>query len=424
LEVIMMLTRRAVVGSAAVATTAALALGPDAAAASGHRRRARSTEGGQAVLDWEQVSFDTVYGAFGTPLVTPIPVGVPVLGFVSVAMYRAATRSAHLGNSSESAAVARAARDVLLTYYPGQAGALQAALDKTMDAIRPGQARTKGSRIGADAARDMIESRQGDHYLDGSIPYNKPATAPYWQPATVASPMAVVGPMLAPWLGSLRNLVVEAEPISGPYSLGSTAWADDYEEIRAVGNNNSAVRTPGQTATALFHNSTNSARTLGDSIIRYLGTHPLGIIETARMFAHMHGAITDSVICTWQQKRDVGFWRPFQAISGVHDDGNAGTIPQPGWTPLVINPPYSDYLSGHGCLTSPQVEVIRRVFGEDTSLELRSPTLGTRTYAHLSEIEHEAFHARIWGGLHYRKAMRDTYEMGHRTAVRVMAALC
>ena len=54
----------------------------------------------------------------------------------------------------------------------------------------------------------------------------------------------------------------------------------------------------------------------------------------------------------------------------------------------------------------------------------RPPTsLGTRTYAHLSEIEHEAFHARIWGGLHYRQAMTDAYAMGHRTAVSVMAAL-
>ena len=49
--------------------------------------------------------------------------------------------------------------------------------------------------------------------------------------------------------------------------------------------------------------------------------------------------------------------------------------------------------------------------------------LGQRTYAHLSEIEHEAFHARIWGGLHYRQAMTDAYAMGHRTAVSVMAAL-
>jgi hypothetical protein len=419
----MMLTRRSVVGSAAVATTA-LALGPDALAAPGRRRRARSAEGGQAVLDWEQVSFDTVYGVLGTtPPRTGIPVGAPVLGFVSLALYRAASWSAHLGSSSESAAVAQAAHDVLLAYYPGQAGPLQTALDNTMDAVGPGQARTKGSRIGADAARDMLASRKDDGYLDSSIQYSKPNTAPYWQPSTVTTPMSVAGPMVGAWLGSLRNLVVTAEDINGPYSLASTAWADDYEEVRAVGSNNSTVRTPGQTATALFHNTTNAARTLGDSMIRYLGAHPQGILETSRIFAQMHGALADSVICAWQQKRDVGFWRPFQAISGQYDDGNPGTIPQPGWTPLIQNPPYSDYLSGHGCATSPQIEVIRRTFGEDTPLDLRSPTLGTRTYARLSEIEHEAFHARIWGGLHYRQAMTDAYDMGHQTAVRVREAL-
>ena len=174
----MMLTRRSVVGSAAVATTA-LALGPDALAAPGRRRRARSAEGGQAVLDWEQVSFDTVYGVLGTtPPRTGIPVGAPVLGFVSLAMYRAASWSAHLGSSSESAAVAQAAHDVLLAYYPGQAGPLQTALDNTMDAVGPGQARTKGSRIGAEAARDMLRSREDDGYLDRSVPYTSRTPPP------------------------------------------------------------------------------------------------------------------------------------------------------------------------------------------------------------------------------------------------------
>jgi hypothetical protein len=65
--------------------------------------------------------------------------------------------------------------------------------------------------------------------------------------------------------------------------------------------------------------------------------------------------------------------------------------------------------------------VVRRVLGEATALEVRSTT-AARTYAHLSEIEFDALHARIWGGLHYRKAMTDTYDMGHRTASRVLAA--
>ena len=405
----MMFTRRSVtVGSAALATTA-LALGPDALAAP-RRLRKTSAEGGQVVLDWERISFRTVYP------VTLIPVGVPILGFVSLTMHRAAQRSAHLGTSSESAAVARAAHDVLAHYVPS-ATTLDADLQETFDAIGSGPARTKGSRIGADAARDLIESRSRDGWMDPTIHYIKTAGPGVWWPNTGQTDM------LAPWLGSLRPLFVAPLPLSGPYPLASTAWAADYEEVWRLGSDVQGERTDAQTLTALYFNSANSAIMVGDALIRYLEAHPRGILQTALIFATMHSAMTDSVICAWQAKRDVGFWRPSQAISGLYDDGNAGTTPQPGWTPLLANPNYSDYLSGHGALTSPQVEVVRRMFGEGTQLELVSPTLGARTYPSLSGLEFDAFHARIWGGLHYRKAMTDTYEMGHRTADRVISAL-
>jgi len=240
--------------------------------------------------------------------------------------------------------------------------------------------------------------------------------------------------MLAPWLGSVRPLFVSPLPLSGPYPLASSAWAADYEEVRRIGSTTSETsgqRTAAQSATALFFNTNtampdgitiNGATMVGDALIRYLEAHPVGILATTELFALIHSAITDSVICTWRAKWDVGFWRPFQAISGLYDDGNGGTTAQPGWAPLVANPNYSDYLSGHGALTSPQVEVVRHVFGEGAQLELRAPT-GTRTYPSLSALEFDSFHARMWGGLHYRKAMTDTYEMGHKTATLVMAAL-
>jgi len=40
----------------------------------------------------------------------------------------------------------------------------------------------------------------------------------------------------------------------------------------------------------------------------------------------------------------------------------------------------------------------------------------TRSYASLSSLEHDALHARIWGGLHFRKAMDDGYAIANRTA--------
>jgi hypothetical protein len=409
----MMLTRRSlVIGSAAVATNA-LVCSPEAHAAP-RPSHARSAEDGQTVLDWERIAIRTVYADQTPP--TPVPVGVPTLGFTALAMYRAAQRSAHLSHSSESAAVARAAHDVLAHYFAGSTSKLDVDLATTLDGIGPSSARTKGSRIGADAAQDVLESRTGDGWYDPSIHYSKVPGPGAWQPT------APNIDMLAPWLGSLRPLLVAAELQRGPYPLDSAAWAADYEEVRALGSVDSSERTAAQRATALFYNTSNAGIAVPDAVARYLDSHPAGILDTARIFALMHGAATDSIICCWQQKRDVGFWRPFQAISGQYDDNNAGTTPQPGWTPLVPMPNYSDYLSGHGSLTAPQVEVVRRTLGENTPLEIRSTT-SARRYAQLSEIEAESFPARIWGGLHYRKAMTDAYDNGHRTAVRVIEAI-
>ena len=145
---------------------------------------------------------------------------------------------------------------------------------------------------------------------------------------------------------------------------------------------------------------------------------------TAWLFAAIHSAMTDSLIQCWRLKRDVGFWRPIQAVRDAELDGNPATTEDNAWTPLVPTPPYSDYVSGHGCLTAPAVEVIRDTLGEDVPLELISVNSPIhRTYPKLRGLEKEAFMARIWSGLHYWTAMADAYRIGHITARRVMRAL-
>ena len=90
--------------------------------------------------------------------------------------------------------------------------------------------------------------------------------------------------------------------------------------------------------------------------------------------------------------------------------------------PLVTNPAYSDYTSGHAAATSPFAQVLRRTFGDDTPLVLKGS--GTqRSYATLTALEYDTLNARIWGGLHFRDAMEDGYYLGHTTADRVMAAI-
>jgi hypothetical protein len=407
----MLLTRRSIaLGTLAGAAVAALpveGLLAPALAATGE-----SSENPQVILDWQRIALRTVY----TDTPTPVTVGVPVLGFAWVAAHVAATRSAHVSASSEVAAVATAAHDVLVHYYPGLATRLDADLESSL-ADTAAHARAKGSRIGARAAADMLASRVGDHYLDPAFHYSKTPGPGVWEPIPPATDM------LAPWLGSVRPMFVDTPvPVPGPFALDSAAYAVEYDEVRRLGGTSSAERTAEQTATAQFFNS-NPAVMHSDALVRHLELHPIGLLATTRLFAMVHGAMTDSVIQVWRLKRDVGFWRPSQAIAGAEGDGNPRTATEPGWSPLVPNPNYSDYVSGHAGVTGPAVEVIRRTLGEDTQLELRSAqTSVPRTYAHLSELEYDAFHARIWSGLHFRRAMVDGYDIGHRTADRVIDA--
>ncbi|GAB3775935.1 hypothetical protein FB382_004267 [Nocardioides ginsengisegetis] len=403
--------------SAAVLAVAPLAATPFTApsGAAGDRAAPSGAESAQVVLDWERISFRTVY----TDGATPIPVGVPVLGFTSVAMYDAARRSEQRQTSSETAAVATAAHDVLLHYYPTAGAKLDADLSASLALVPDGHEQSKGVRIGGRAAADMIASRVGDHYLDASIHYTLTPGIGVWGPNPGATDM------LAAWLGSLRPLVLDA-PIawSGrPDPLTSAAYATDFNEVKTIGSTAGALTHPDEAAMATFYNS-NSATMVGDALIRRLTAHPESLIDTARLFGRIHAAMTDAAIRCWQLKRDVGFWRPSQAVAGAESDGNPATSTETGWTPFIANPNYSDYVSGHACLTGPAVEVIRQTFGENTPLELISVnTPAHKFYTDLTSIERDAENARVWGGLHFRKAVRDGYEIAHRTAQAVIQAL-
>ena len=179
--------------------------------------------------------------------------------------------------------------------------------------------------------------------------------------------------MLGAWIGSMDPLVVRRlAKVDGPDKLTSDDYATDYNEVKLLGSATSTVRSQAQTDTSRFF-SANAATTVGDALVRYLEANPVSLEDTVWTFAAMHGAMTDSLIKCWQLKRDVGFWRPVEAVPAAGDDGNPDTRPAAGWTPLLApTPPYSDYVSGHGCVTSPQVEVIRARFGETIPLELRS----------------------------------------------------
>jgi hypothetical protein len=406
-------SHRRLLTTAVSALLASLALSPvGGPPAQSAVTRTSVAEPSGVVRDWERNLVDTVY----TDNATPIPVGVLYLGFTSGAMLDGVER-ARKAHGSPSAAVAVAAHDVLTAYFPASTTELDGELAASLAGVPAGWARERGMEAGADAARAMIRSRSHDGRDNPrGIVYDRDPAPGVWQPEPGVT-------MLAPWLGFVDKLVVDRPiRVDGPDPITSWEYAFDYQEVKRLGSVNSTYRTPEQTDTVQFFNS-NSAIMVSEGLLAYLDTHPMDLTGTAHLFAAMHAAMTDAVITCWRLKYQ-GFWRPYQAIRAGDTDHNPGTVADPTWAPLLPKPPYADYVSGHACMTAPAIEVVRRTLGEDTALTLHSHnTNAERTYATLGEIEFDAFHSRIWGGLHFRDAMEDGYAIGHEAARRALRAM-
>ena len=399
-----------------------LTVGADAATAPEAGRHARHHVGPQndhvkaaeAAVQWQRIAVRTIWTET-TPLPAP-PVGSMYLTFTSLAVHQAASEAQRQGRVAATAAVATAAHDVLHEYFPASRPNLDADLAAMMARIPDGRKADAGAAIGAAAADAMIASRVGDGRFDTSVVYSKPAGPGVWQPAPG-------GAMALAWLGFLRP-VVDVAPVAldGYDALTSDAYTADYDEVASVGSTTSTTRTADQTAIAQFFAGGTISAAYRLAVCDVLAAEPLGLLPTTRLFARMDASVLTSFIQTFRLKYDVGFWRPFQAIAGAAADGNPDTAPQTGWTPLVTNPAYSDYTSGHAAATGSWVEVVRQTLGDDTALTLRVGSQA-RSYDTLTALEHDTLHARIWGGLHFRDAMDDGYHLAHTTAERVMAAI-
>ena len=139
------------------------------------------------------------------------------------------------------------------------------------------------------------------------------------------------------------------------------------------------------------------------------------IVDSARAFALLNTATADTIISCWRAKFDYPTWRPITAIPEADTDGNPLTEADPDWMPLGVNPPYSEYSSGHACVTGAASNTFAYLFGPDTmDLNLFSPvTSTTRHYDSSEALDADTMNARIWLGIHFRDSMEDANQLGH-----------
>src|SRR5260370_413062 len=84
--------------------------------------------------------------------------------------------------------------------------------------------------------------------------------------------------------------------------------------------------------------------------------------RSARVFALLNMAGSDSQIVTWEAKYRHGLLRPVTAIREASTLGNPAIRQDAKWEPLIETPGHPDYPSGHCALTGAAVAVLQHFF--------------------------------------------------------------
>ncbi len=363
-----------------------------------------------AVVHWSGIAEVAI--AAGRPPASSTPLAAMVHG----AMYDAvaavegglepfATGVTAPPEASADAAIAQAARDVLVARVPGQATAVQIAYDAFMASIPDGPAKDGGKAVGTAAAAGMLAMRTGDHF-DDVVPYVQPTPGPgVFEPIAPTTPVDVK-------LGKVRPFTFDSpsEYRPGePYDLTSKRYARDVNELKEIGGVVSS-RTPAQTEHARFFSDQAYAQ-YSRAVRGVAVSHGLDLAESARLLGYVWVSAADTMIACWEAKYHYYFWRPTHAIQRADTDGNPLTSPDPTWLPLLVGN-HPEYPSGHACLTAAITQSLKGYFGtKRVPMTFTSNVAGVggpKTYETLKDVVAAIEDARVWGGLHYRTTMTET----------------
>jgi hypothetical protein len=335
--------------------------------------------------------------------------------------------------ASKEAAAATAAYTVLTNIistvpatipFPNKATLLQSlstAYSASLAAIPDSPSKNAGVNAGNAAAEAMIAARQGDGRF-GPSPWVPNYAPGHWQPLLNPDGTQMLDP--TSWVGGVRPFLIKSSSqfrTDGPNALTSTAYAEDFNEVKAIGSVNSTTRTPEQTHIAIFWQAAGGPALLWNGVARSLVADPkygVDIVDSALLFAMLNLSAADAAINCWNDKYYWNSWRPWTAIQQADRDGNPETEPDPSWTAL-ITAPYPEHPSGHLSLDGAHLEVLQMFFSTDkirfgvTSSRFPGET---RYFDRFSEARKEIIDARIWAGLHFRTADIQAQILGRKVA--------
>ncbi|HVF93940.1 MAG TPA: PEPxxWA-CTERM sorting domain-containing protein [Sphingomonas sp.] len=363
------------------------------------------------VLYWNQLMLDTLPGS----------AAIRTYAMMNIAMYDSLNATLGYRNSSYlsgvvnpggtgGVAAVQAAHDILVNANPAAIAQYDAALAGSLAQFADGDGKANGIATGQAYAAAMITSRSSDGAF-GSIPYTPSGLPGGYAP----TPPAFGAPIFEQW-GNVTPFVLDSPDqfrAAPPPALTSQAYADAFDEVKAIGSATSTTRTADQTAAAQFWGTANGSTymRLGLEISADEG---LSTFDNARLFALLGTGIADTLISLWNTKYYYDFWRPVTAIRNADSDGNPLTDADPDWLSLINAPAHPSYVSAHSALGAMTMGLLLETIGDETVCATIGPN--TRCWSGLEAISADGSSSRLWGGIHFDFDRQAGLTMGTQIA--------
>ena len=328
--------------------------------------------------------------------------------------------------AAPDAAVAAAARDVLVALFPQLPGELGLTPDAAVDfveaayaaalaAIPDTPAKTQGILIGQAAAAAILDLRDSDGA--NTPPFLDFAYVPGPNPGDFQFIPGLPFAAFPNW-GKVTPFVLTSSSQyrpKAPYAVTSKKYAADFNEVKSLGAVDSTTRTADQTEIALFW--VEGSPQGWNRIARTVSVqHGLDLWQNARLFGLLNLASADAYVADFENRYLYEFWRPITAIRAADTDGNPDTVADPTWDSLVGTPPAPDYPSGHSGQGAAMAEVLARFFGDKVSFSTTATTQPgvTRSFTSFSQAAEENGNSRIYVGFHFRHAVTEGIKLGSK----------
>jgi hypothetical protein len=304
-------------------------------------------------------------------------------------------------DASAEAAAAAAARTVLLALLPSQQPAIETTYNASLAAIGAGRRVDEGIRVGDQAARRILAARASDGAATTPPPFvpqpgpgEYQLTPPNFAPAAFTQ-TAHVRPFVLIGASQFRP--------PAPPALTSARYADDWAEVKSLGELTSTSRSANQTDAGRFWGAAPIWIVWNQIAEQAAGTFHDSLEQNARLFALLDATLGDGAISLYDAKYAYHRWRPITAITAA-DQGNPTTTSDPGWVPLANTANDPSYPGAHAEFSRAAATVLDAFFGTDNfAFSLTNATTGiTRSFESFSDAADEATASRIFAGQHFR----------------------